>query len=96
MIEKCKEELIKRFAEGATFSDSLFADDCASILRMYNSTDVMDNPEENLSCPMTELGLIRKSVNKKGTYVKTPPAREQLDKLAVLYAIVRPQWTKWI
>lgn len=38
MIEKCKEELNKRLAEGATFSESLFADDCASILRMYNTS----------------------------------------------------------
>lgn len=88
MIEKCKEELNKRLVEGATFSESLFADDCASILRMYNATDVAENPEESLSCPLIELGLIRKSANKKGTYVKTPPARELLDKMAVLYVIL--------
>lgn len=88
MIEKCKEELNKRLAEGATFSESLFADDCASILRMYNTTDVAEDPEESLSCPLIELGLIRKSTNKKGTYVKTPPARELLDKMAVLYVIL--------
>ena len=88
MIEKCKEELNKRLAEGATFSESLFADDCASILRMYNTTDVAEDPEESLSCPLIELGLIRKSANKKGTYVKTPPARELLDKMAVLYVIL--------
>lgn len=88
MVEKCKEELHKRLAEGVTFSDSLFADDCASILRMYNATDAVEDPEESLGCPMVELGLIRKSANKKGTYVKTPPARELLDKLAVLYVIL--------
>ena len=88
MIEKCKEELNKRLAEGVTFSDSLFVDDCASILRMYNATDAVEDPDESLGCPMVELGLIRKSANKKGTYVKTPPARELLDKLAVLYVIL--------
>lgn len=88
MIEKCKEELNKRLAEGVTFSDSLFADDCASILRMYNATDAVEDPEESLGCPMVELGLIRKSANKKGTYVKTPPSRKLLDKLAVLYVIL--------
>lgn len=88
MIEKCKEELNKRLAEGATFSERLFADDCASILRMYNTTDFAEDPEESLSCPLIELGLIRKSANKKGTYVKTPPARELLDKMAVLYVIL--------
>lgn len=88
MIEKCKEELNKRLAEGTTFSDSLFADDCASILRMYNATDSSEDPEESLGCPLAELGLIRKSANKKGTYVKAPPARELLDKLAVLYVIL--------
>lgn len=88
MIEKCKDELNKRLTEGVTFSESLLADDCASILRMYSATDVAEDPEESLSCPMTELGLIRKSVNKKGTYVKTSPTRELLDKMAVLYVIV--------
>lgn len=88
MIEKCKEELNKRLVEGATFSESLFVDDCASILKMYNATDVAEDPEESLSCPLIELGLIRKSANKKGTYVKTPPARELLDKMAVLYVIL--------
>lgn len=88
MIEKCKEELNKCLAEGATFSESLFADDCASILKMYNNTDVAEDPEESLSCPLIELGLIRKSANKNGTYVKTAPARELLDKMAVLYVIL--------
>ncbi len=88
MIEKCKEELNKRLAEGAKFSESLFADDCASVLKMYNATDVAENPEESLSCPMAELGLIKKSANKKGTYIKMPPVRELLDKMAVLYVIL--------
>lgn len=88
MIEKCKEELNKRLAEGVTFSESLFADDCSSILRMYNTTDVAEDPEESLTCPMVELGLIRKSSNKKGTYVKTPPSKELLDKMVVLYVIL--------
>ena len=88
MIEKCKEELNKRLAEGVTFSDSSFADDCSSILRMYNVTDVSEDPEESLGCPIVELGLIRRSTNKKGTYVKTSPSREALDKLAVLYVML--------
>ncbi len=88
MIEKCKEELNKRLAEGSKFSESLFADDCASILRMYSATDTADDPEESLACPMAELGLIKKSANKKGTYVKVPPVRELLDKMAVLYVIL--------
>lgn len=88
MIEKCKEELNKRLAEGAKFSESLFADDCASVLKMYNATDVAEDLEESLSCPMVELGLIKKSANKKGTYIKMPPVRELLDKMAVLYVIL--------
>ena len=88
MIEKCEEELNKRLAEGATFSESLFADDCASILKMYTANDIIEDPEESLACPMVELGLIHKSNGKKGTFVKTPPARELLDKMAVLYVIV--------
>lgn len=88
MIEKCKEELNKRLAPEATFSESLFADDCASILRMYNATDVAEDPEESLVCPMVELGLIRKSMSKKGAYIKTPPARDALDKMAVLYVLL--------
>ena len=55
---------------------------------MYNATDVEEDPEESLSCPMAELGLIKKSANKKGTYIKMPPVRELLDKMAVLYVIL--------
>lgn len=88
MIEKCKEELNKHLVEGTTFSESLFADDCASIIKMYNASGIEEDPEESLGCPLTELGLICASTNKKGTYVKTPPTRELLDKMVVLYVIL--------
>lgn len=88
MVEKCKEELNKRLAEGASFSESLFADDCSSVLRMYCESGAAEDPDDNLSCPMIELGLIKKSLNKKGSFIKAHPSRESLDKMAVLYVIL--------
>ena len=45
--------------------------------------------EDSLACPLIDLGLLHKSSKTKGAYIKTSPARGELDKLAVLYAITR-------
>lgn len=86
-MEMCRAELSKRMDEGATFSDSLFDDDCASVLKMYTDRVSSDDPEESLGCPFADLGLIQKS-KAKNAYRKCPPSRECLDKMAVLYVIL--------
>ena len=88
MTSHCKELLKMKMEEGTTFSDSLFEDECASVLRMYLPAQSVEDPEESLLCPLTELGLLQKSTEKKNAYVKTAPSKYALDMLVVLYVIV--------
>lgn len=79
-------ELEKKLEEGTEYSQKSFADDCSSVIRMYARTFEDDNIEENLSCPLSGLGLLRS--NAKSTYTKTAPSRDHLDSMAILYVIV--------
>ncbi len=104
MIAACKTFLDKKMDESCTYSESSFEDDCLSIIRMYmndNATierqkkDALRefrnelHPEDSLACPLVDLGLLHKSSKVKGAYIKTSPARGKLDKLAVLYVIMK-------
>lgn len=88
MTSHCKELLEMKMEEGSTFSESLFEDECSSVLRMYLPTQNVEDPEESLLCPLTELGLLQKSAEKKNAYIKTAPSKYALDMLVVLYVIV--------
>lgn len=87
MIEMCSVELKKQMEENTSYSESLFADDCSSILKMYLNETEPEEPEESLSCPLAELGLLQRNLNKKN-YIKAAPSREALDKMAVFYVII--------
>ncbi len=89
MIASCKEYLNKKMEEGSTYSEKLFEDDCASVLKMYLPDTNSEDPEDSLSCPLNELGLLQKSSEKKHSYIKTAPAKGALDKLVVLYVILQ-------
>lgn len=88
MIDVCSDYLQKKMSEGASYSSSLFADDCSSILKMYQPAEIED-PEESLQCPLNTLGLISKSVSSKSTFTKSAPAKGLLDKYIVLYVILQ-------
>ena len=88
MISSCKEYLKMKLEEGVTFSDSLFEDDCSSIFRMYLPAQNKDDPEESLSCPLNELGLLQKSMDKKNAYIKMSPSRGILDFRVVYYVML--------
>lgn len=89
LVAVCGEYLNKKMEAGATYSNSLFADDCSSVLRMYVSADDKENPEESLRCPLCSLGLIGKSQKNRSSYVKTAPGKDTLDKMAILYVMVK-------
>jgi len=89
MVSSCKELLNRKMAEGATYSEKLLEDDCSSVLRMYLPSANTDDPEDSLSCPLGELGLLQKSAEKKGSYVKMAPSKGALDKLVVLYVMTK-------
>lgn len=88
MIATCKELLNRKMEEGATYSEKLLEDDCASVLKMYLSAASADDPEESLGCPLCELGLLGRSQEKKNAFVKTSPSKGMLDKLVFLYVLL--------
>jgi hypothetical protein len=87
VVDMCRAELSKRMDEGASFSDSLFIDDCISVLKMYTDKVSSEDPEESLGSPFADLGLVKKA-STKNTYRKSPPPRACLDKMAVLYVMM--------
>lgn len=101
MVDVCKYLLEKRMDEGCSFSESSFEDDCTSVIKMYTKENdapyavdrgmaktSAQHPEESLTCPLVDLGLLQRSSKVKGAYMKTSPSRTELDKLAVLYVIM--------
>lgn len=88
MVSVCAALLNKRLEEGSTFSESLFSDDCGSVLRMYQNSFESEDPEESLQCPLSCLGLVSKSSRAKNAYIKSAPSKDDLNKLAVLYVMV--------
>ena len=89
MFKGCKDLLERKMDEGCVFSENSFADDCSSIIRMYFNQGVKEDPEESLSCPLSELGLLQRSFRDKTAFYKAMPPRYSLDKLAVLYVITQ-------
>lgn len=87
VVSVCSQELNKIIAEGVSISEASFADDCSSVIKMYLRAQNNDSIEEDLSCPLSELGLIKKAPV-KGTFFKAPPSPEKLDMLAVYYVII--------
>lgn len=82
-------ELKKILDKDVTYSDSLFRDDCGSVIKMYADDEDNNDPEDNLSSPLSALGLLAKSQTKKGTFEKTAPRYDKLDCLVILYIMLR-------
>lgn len=74
------------------YSAKSLEDDCVNIIRMYLKEDLktkgLRDPEENLSSPFSELGLIQKSEVFPKKYKKTQPIQDSLDKLVVMYVLL--------
>ena len=82
-------ELKKILDVEAPYSDSLFKDDCGSVLRMYAEEGDDNDPEDNLSSPLSALGLLGKSQTKKGSFEKTAPRYDKLDSFVILYIMLK-------
>lgn len=82
-------ELKKILDVDVTYSGSLFKDDCGSVLRMYAEDGDENDPEDNLSSPLSALGLLVKSQSKKGSFEKTAPRYDKLDCLVILYIMLK-------
>jgi len=89
LLQALKKLLEKKVRE-EDYSENSFADDCNSVIKTYFNDDKgYKDPEDNLSCPLSELGLIKKSDSNKNVFIKAKPVYDNLDKLAVLYIIRR-------
>lgn len=88
MVNKMNDEFNKIYNKGNSVYKSI-TDDCGCLLKMYASASEFEDvdPEDNLSSPFDELGLIKRS-NERGNYIKLRPIYDKLDKLVVLYIIV--------
>jgi len=85
------EQQLRNIDTSLEFSMKSLIDDCSCIIKTYSyDKDDLKKPEDNLICPLSELGLLGR-VKIKGmeeVIIKTTPNREILDKLVVLYVIV--------
>lgn len=89
LISICKDLLVRKMDEGCSFSEKSLEDDCDSVLKMYRPAVEKEDPEDSLACPLSALGLLQYSSSKTDAYIKAMPSADALDKLAVLYVIVR-------
>lgn len=83
------EQLLENHIGNRDFSNNSLKDDCNTILKTYFEEDILRDPEDNLICPLNELGLITQKKNAKGKiiYCKEKPSVERLHPLAVMYVI---------
>ena len=85
LVNRMNNEFIIRFNNNNLIKS--ITDDCGVLLKMYvESEKNLEDPEDNLSSPFSELGLVQK--NGKGKYRKEKPFKDNLDRLAVLYVML--------
>lgn len=82
---------IENIDPGANHSEKSIIDDCRCIIKTYAiDENDSEDPEDNMICPFTELGLLNK-IKRKGNeelIVKLTPSKKKLDRLIILYVIV--------
>lgn len=82
LFNQLKDTLEENYNIGA---DSSLESDCSILLKSYFSDDV-SNPEDNMTCPLSKLGLI--STFDKKIYFKSQPKYNDLDYKVVYYAMI--------
>ena len=86
MVDKLVDECNKIYDKGNSLYNSIDTD-CGVLLKMYTSSEeTVTDPEENLTSPFSELGLIARG-SERSSYMKTRPLYSKLDRLAVLYVM---------
>jgi len=72
--------------EGIEFSIDSLKSDISIYLRSYTELKTIDNPENNNSCPLSNLNLL-KEVD-RGYFIKTMPSTNDLNFLLVYYSLI--------
>lgn len=70
-------------------ADRALSEDFDCIIKTYYDNGKNTSPESNMSCPLSELGLIRPSDEKEKTFVKHAPNQTAINPLIVLAIIIR-------
>ena len=90
-MEEGVKQLILNIDPQYEISERSLSDDCNCLIKTYfaEKSD-LKNPEDNMICPFSDLGLIKKEHirGKDEIIYKTVPERNKLDKLIVLYVIM--------
>ena len=90
-MEEGVKQLILNIDPKYEISDRSLSDDCNCLVKTYFAEkNDLKNPEDNMICPFSDLGLIKKEHirGKDEIIYKTVPERNKLDKLIVLYVIM--------
>lgn len=86
MVDKLVDECNKIYDKGNSLYNSIDSD-CGVLLKMYTSSEeTVIDPEENLTSPFSELGLVAKGTE-RSSYMKVKPLYSKLDRLAILYVM---------
>lgn len=67
-------------------SEKALYSDLSVLLSMYSKDDNKEDPEDNISCPLSQLALIK---NKGNNYERINPSLNKIHEYIVLYAILR-------
>lgn len=78
------EELNKNKLE---YNENILKDEVNMIIKTYSIDDTDDNPENNFSCPLSELQLLKR--NSKDDYERIKPDYRSLNYLIVYYLVER-------
>ncbi|NFH70741.1 DUF4007 family protein [Clostridium botulinum] len=90
-MEEIMKQLILNIDPEMKISDKSLNDDCNCIIKTYYAEkNDLKNPEDNMICPFTDLGLLKKvsARGKEDIILKISPNRKKLDKLIVLFVIL--------
>ena len=90
-MEEGVKQLILNIYPQYEISERSLSDDCNCLVKTYFAEkNDLKNPEDNMICPFSDLGLIKKEHirGKDEIIYKTVPERNKLDKLIVLYVIM--------
>ena len=67
-------------------TEKALSSDLSVLLSMYSKDEIKDDPEDNISCPLAQLGLIK---NKGNYYERVSPSLYKIHEYIVFYTILR-------
>lgn len=67
-------------------TEKALAADLLVLLNMYSKSEEKEDPEDNISCPLSQIGLIKKTDN---IYKKNNPNLNDVHEYIILFAILR-------